>query len=513
MTHILIADDSEDSRLILKKTLESNGHRVEEAINGEEALRMAKKSPPGMIISDIFMPVMDGFTLCREWRDDDRLKSIPFIFYTATYSDPQDEKLAFQFGADRFIRKPAEPKEFIAIIQDVIRDMEKGRAPSDKPTVEEEKDAFKLYSERLVNKLEKKMLDLEKEIARRKETEESLRMSEKRFREIADLLPQIVFETDEEGNFTFVNHNAFDAFGYTCEDLDKGLHPLQMVVPDDRDRGGKDIRTVLNGDRVEGIEYTALRKDGRSFPILIYASPIIQDNGVRGMRGILVDITDRKETEKKMRRSLREKEILLAEIHHRVKNNMQIISSLLSLQSRDIYDERALSLIRNCEDRIRSLALVHEKLYLSEDLSMVDFNNYMQDLAIRLFQTYGVDTRVIQFSSQIQDVYFNIETAIPLGLISSELISNSLKHAFPEGREGTISAGLYFDKETERYTLTITDDGIGFPEEIDYHNPSTFGLQLVDMLTKQLGGTIELDRSTGTSFTMILREQQYKRRI
>ncbi|MBW2630493.1 MAG: transporter substrate-binding domain-containing protein [Deltaproteobacteria bacterium] len=221
----------------------------------------------------------------------------------------------------------------------------------------------------------------------------------------------------------------------------------------------------------------------------------------------------RKKAEDQIRRSLREKGTLLAEIHHRVKNNMQIISSLLSLQSRDIKDERALSLIKNCEDRIRSMSLVHEKLYLSEDLSRVDFSDYVESMATRLFQVHRVDSRVVSFSSHIKDVSFSIETAIPLGLIANELISNVLKHAFPEGRKGNISVELTQNRKIEEYTLTVTDNGIGFPEEIDYKNTETFGLQLVGMLTEQLNGTVELDRSKETSFKIVFKEQKYKKRI
>ncbi|MBW2545398.1 MAG: hypothetical protein JRD43_08130, partial [Deltaproteobacteria bacterium] len=159
------------------------------------------------------------------------------------------------------------------------------------------------------------------------------------------------------------------------------------------------------------------------------------------LRGMKLE-EDSKRAEEKIKHSLREKETLLAEIHHRVKNNMQIITSLLSLQSKDIEDERALSLIKNCEDRIRSMALVHEKLYLSKDLSQIDFHDYMEDLSVRLFQVHRVDSRVVSFSSHIKDVSFNIETAIPLGLIANELISNVMKHAFPEGRKGKIAVKL-----------------------------------------------------------------------
>ena len=303
MIHILIVDDNEDSRMILKKTLELEEHIVETAINGEEALKIARKSSPDMIISDILMPVMDGFQLCIKCKTDDGLKDIPFVFYTATYTDEKDEEAALKMGAAGFIRKPVEPDEFIKIIQVVIGDAEKGRIMSGKPSVKEEKDVLKLYSECLINKLEKKMLDLEREVATRKQAEEVLRKSEKRFMETADLLPQTVYETDERENIIFVNRNALDVFGYTQEDFDKGLTALQMIAPEDRDISKENIQKVLSGEKLDGIEYMARRKNGSSFPVIVYSRSIISDDKVIGIRGIIVDITERKQAEAVVRES------------------------------------------------------------------------------------------------------------------------------------------------------------------------------------------------------------------
>ena len=160
--NILIVDDNEDSRIILKKALESGGHTVEAATDGQEALKVARKCRPDMIISDIFMPVMDGFSLCREWMRDERLREVPFIFYTATYTDSKDEELALSLGAHRFIVKPVEPDKFLKIIEGVIIDVKEGKKKPRKPALKKDNEVFKLYSERLVKKLEQKMLDLGK---------------------------------------------------------------------------------------------------------------------------------------------------------------------------------------------------------------------------------------------------------------------------------------------------------------------------------------------------------------
>ena len=172
---ILIVDDIEQNLYMLEVLLEGYGYEVVSATNGVEALEKARSDPPDIIITDILMPVMDGFTLCRKWKKDEHLKEIPFVFYTATYTDSRDEDLALGLGADRFIVKPMSPDDFIKIVQGLIKDVEEGKIVPKKPAFKEDKETFKLYSERLVNKLEKKKLDLEKEIIERKRVEEEIR--------------------------------------------------------------------------------------------------------------------------------------------------------------------------------------------------------------------------------------------------------------------------------------------------------------------------------------------------
>ena len=159
---VLIVDDIKESRLLLRKIIKSMDYNIQEAANGKEGLEIARLHKPGLIISDILMPVMDGFQFCREVKKDDKLKNIPFIIYTATYTDKKDEEFAFSLGVERFIRKPTGPDKFIKIIQSVISNAKKGTLEPKKPIFKEEKEILKFYNERLINKLEKKTLDLEK---------------------------------------------------------------------------------------------------------------------------------------------------------------------------------------------------------------------------------------------------------------------------------------------------------------------------------------------------------------
>ena len=210
--------------------------------------------------------------------------------------------------------------------------------------------------------------------------------------------------------------------------------------------------------------------------------------------------SDRKHDEEQIRSSLKEKEILLGEIHHRVKNNMQIISSLLKLQSSKINDEKQVDIFKNAENRIRTMSLIHETLYQSKDFANVDFNGYVKSISNYLLRSYIVTSGAIKLNLEIEDITLGLDHAIPCGLIINELVSNSLKHAFPKGREGEIKIALRTinDHEVE---LTVSDDGVGIPREIDMGNPETLGLELVQILAEnQLDGTLELERDGGTEF-------------
>lgn len=220
----------------------------------------------------------------------------------------------------------------------------------------------------------------------------------------------------------------------------------------------------------------------------------------------LTEITAKNEFLKK---SLDEQETLLREIHHRVNNNMQIISSLLSLQSTHVKDERDLDLFIDSQNRVKSMAKVHERLYQSSDLSSVMFSEYGISLLNDLFSSHRAPPG-IRLKVDIDDVSFNMETAIPCGLIINELVSNALKYAFPSG-EGKIFVSLR-DYEDDKYLLTIRDNGVGIPNEINFKNSDSLGFRLVNNLTNQLEGKIDLERNNGSTFNIIFKELTYETR-
>ena len=243
----------------------------------------------------------------------------------------------------------------------------------------------------------------------------------------------------------------------------------------------------------------------------LYSFPLI-DQRTGQMRGVIEyvrDITERKTAEDRLQASLREKEVLLREIHHRVKNNMQIISSLLNLQSRHIQDPGVLEVFKESQRRIRSMALIHERLYQSADLSRIEFSQYLDNLTHRLLHSYQVDSDRIRLSLHTEEVFLNVNTAIPCGLIVNELISNALKHAFPDGRRGEVAVELHRNEGGE-FLLRVRDNGVGFPKTLDFRRTETLGMQIVVTLVDQIDGTIEMGASGGTDFQIRFKEIPYK---
>ncbi|MBN2029079.1 hypothetical protein JW824_02445 [bacterium] len=219
------------------------------------------------------------------------------------------------------------------------------------------------------------------------------------------------------------------------------------------------------------------------------------------------EIIERQKAEDQLRDSLQEKEVLLKEIHHRVKNNLQVISSLLYIQSKKIKDKNALEQFKDSQNRVRSMALVHEKLYRSKNFVNINLEEYLRSITYHLLQTYSTNGKHIDIQIRVDEIPLSIEKAIPCGLIVSELVSNSLKYAFPGDRNGVINIELFSENGDQAHsadmrscTLVVSDNGVGFPKNFNMNDTSTLGLQLVRNLTQQMDGVIELDCSSGTSF-------------
>ncbi len=343
-------------------------------------------------------------------------------------------------------------------------------------------------------------------VTKRKKTEEALRESEERLRNIFSSSPDAITVSDSEGNIIECNQATLDMHGFSSKQELIGKNAFGLIAQKDREKARESMKKTLEQGSVRNVEYVLLAKDGREFMGELSANVILNSFGnPMSFVAITKDITERKKMERQIRASLKEKELLLREIHHRVKNNLQVISSLLNLQSRYIKSKQALEMLKESQNRIKSMALVHEQLYQSRDLARIDFAEYIRRLAAHLFESYRVNPKAIILKINIDDVFLGIDKAIPCGLVINELVSNSLKHAFPADKKGEIRIDLTSDDD-KKFTLIVSDNGIGFPKNLDFRNTESLGLQLVCTLADQLGGTLEFDGSGGTEFEIVFKE-------
>ncbi len=260
----------------------------------------------------------------------------------------------------------------------------------------------------------------------------------------------------------------------------------------------------------DGLEHSSeVAEENLGGYFVVTASPINDDDGnVLGSIHIAHDITHRKEMEDKLEKALEEKDTMMKEIYHRVKNNLMVISSLLNLQSSYIKDKDTQDIFKESENRAKSMALIHENLYRSGDLKHLNFSEYIEKLSKDLYHTYTLDKNLVKLMLNIEVIKLDIDTSIPLGLILNELLTNSLKHAFPDGRSGMITVELQ-QKFDGRLKLSVSDNGIGFPSDLDFKNTESLGMMIINTLTQQIEGEINLDRSNGTKFTVIFKDKGY----
>jgi len=345
-----------------------------------------------------------------------------------------------------------------------------------------------------------------RDVTARKRGEKALRESEERYRAVLEDQTELICRWLPEGQLTFVNDAYCRYFGKAREQL-IGRSFVPLILEEDRDSVREKLDRVSRDNPIETHEQRVVAPDGEVRWQQWTNRGLFDDQGRPiEFQSVGRDITERKRAEEQIKAALEEKELLLKEIQHRVKNNLQVISSLFDLQSRYTDDDQALDMLKESRNRLRSIALIHEKLYQAQDLTKIDFAEYVRSLAVHLFRSYGVGSDAVELKTSFDTLTLSVDAAIPCALVVNELVSNCLKHAFPVGRRGQVRIELRSDEG--QCTVIVADDGVGLPENLDFEDPPSLGLRLVRTLSDQLKATINLDRDGGTTFRIRFRAFQ-----
>ncbi len=350
----------------------------------------------------------------------------------------------------------------------------------------------------------------QEEITLRKEVSKSLKESELAYKTIFENTGTATAIINQQNIISLSNTEFEKLTGYSKKEIEGSKKWTDFVH--EEDMGLINASNQNLSDKIvnnpKNYEFRLVDVDGniKYIHVIDVAIP-----GSKNSLLSLLDITETKNAEAAIKKSLKEKEILLKEIHHRVKNNLTVISSLLNLQSRYIKDKDDLKMFQESQSRAKSMALIHQRLYDSADLKRINFGDYIRSLANDMFQTYLLDPKQVKLEMDVEDVMLDIDTTIPLGLILNELLTNSMKYAFPEGKlyDQTGIIRVKLSKMGKSYSMIVEDDGTGLPIDVNFETPDSLGLQLISSLSEQLGGNVELSRNNGTSVKINFNEKEY----
>lgn len=342
---------------------------------------------------------------------------------------------------------------------------------------------------------------LQKEVAERTRAEEEIRRSEGKYRALFETASDAIFVHDFDGNVMEMNEKGAEIFGYPKPEI-HSVKLFGLLLPQFHETARRALAEAMLRGHAH-FEADFRRKAGGTFPAEVSLS-LLDVECRKAVLNIVHDLTERKQAEGQVRASLAEKETLLREIHHRVKNNMQIILSLIRLQKRKAGDERYESMLEDTRNRIQAMALVHEQIYGSRELSKVDFGGYIRRLASSIFSSYAVGRKRITLRMELEEVSLNIDTAILCGMILNELISNALKHAFSGRPSGEVRISLQ-RKADGWVLLRVGDNGCGMPPGAGIEGGTALGLLLVNTLVEQIGGKLTVNVSEGTEFGVSFR--------
>jgi PAS domain S-box-containing protein len=347
-------------------------------------------------------------------------------------------------------------------------------------------------------------------MTKRKVAEDAIKLSEEKFRAVAESIPaQVVIFQDEK--FVYVNPYSYNITGYTAEEMLE-MNFWDLVHSDFAETAKQRGISRQKGELVpDNYEMKIITKSGE-VKWINYSARVIDYNGKPAVVGVATNISEIKKAEDALKHSLHEKEILLKEIHHRVKNNLQIVSSLLKIQSSYVDDENVKQLFKESQNRVQSMSLIHQKLYQTKDLAHIDFREYIDTVSTHLQHSFGILEDKVEIKVDVHNIAMSIDNAIPAGLIINELITNALKHAFGTSGKGEIYINLAYDEFSHEYWLVVRDNGSGIRNDFDINRSGSFGLKLVSTLVGQMGGAIDIISRGGTEFRIMFKNVEYKER-
>ncbi len=504
---ILVVDNDEAIRTFMHMQLEEAGHAVKSAEDGLSALNILETYSPDVIFIDLIMPNIDGKKLCRMLRNDEKYNKTFLVVLSAISTEESIDFESIGFNAS----------------------IAKG------PLKSVGEHVFQVLEELSAKGEEARGISFENNHLSQRGITKELLSSKKHFELILSNMSECIFEMTYDGIIIYTNEAAVQNFGLSEEEM-LAKPFISIFEEDQKSLVGKMLEEVKEvrmlkhmnppvkvNDQLLTIDLLAVIDDARQtmFAILnnrteqIKAENVLKEahkelehrvaERTKEIAAINDDlqkeITERKKIEKKIHEALTEKEILLKEIHHRVKNNLQIISSLLGLQARQVNDPDLVQKFTETQNRIHSISVVHEKLYQSKDFSKILFEEYIDNIIMHLDSTFGEISENIKIIQDIEKIRIGIDLAIPCGLIINELVSNAVKHAFPDKKKGEIE--ISFKKENkEKYLLRVRDNGKGMQKNEIAPGKNSLGMRIIDTLVRQLNSTLEADLSNGTNISI-----------
>jgi PAS domain S-box-containing protein len=498
MRILLIDDDPADRDLIARRL-----HRAFEPLTCVEVGRyqdfeaVIAEGGFDVVITDYQLKWTDGLSILRHCRESH--PDLPVIMYT----DTGNEEIAVEgmkAGLNDYVLK-SHPARLPISIQESLEKAELRRAQAEADAaLKRAKDTLECMVEERTAELEALNTRLRLDITRRQHVEQELRESQASLQALLDHTTAIIYLMDPEGRFLLINRQFEQLFHVTKAQVVG--QPLEAVFTGDFAAAFRaNNLQVLAAGMAQEFEEQAPHDDGLHTYLSIKVPLCDATGSPYALCGISTDITERKRVEEELKAALAEKEVLLKEVYHRIKNNLQIISSLLDLQADTVADPQMRLLFEDSQQRIQAVALIHESLYQAGNVGRIPAAEYVHRLSTQVFQAYAPPGDRITLKVQADPLWIEAQQAIPCGLIINELLSNSLKYAFPDDQSGEIDITLRAVPDGQ-VVMTVCDTGVGFPADVDFRHTESLGLQLVCLLTEQLGGTIELECVTGTQWTL-----------